>query len=283
MNLRDPRQHAYRTDLADETLRGKVQADRFVAGKPHRVGVGRLGLQTAPTWQSFLGSELLFGESVTVFECRDGWAWLQNASDKYVGYADAAGLRPGHTAPTHCVGVLRTCLYPEPDLKAPVRDILSMNAPVAAVGADGPFTGLADGGWVWTGHLTKMGEFEPDHGEVALRFLGTPYLWGGRSSIGLDCSALVQMALVRCGIDAPRDSDMQAESLGVQVPFDGDQSLLQRGDLVFWPGHVGIWLKADQFVHASAAHMMTVVEPFEQTVGRIHEGTGDMVTVVRRL
>lgn len=282
MNSRDPRQHAFRPDIADETLRGQVETGRFVAGEPYRVGVGRLALNSAASAQSGLGSELIFGESVTVFEVSNGWAWLQNEADRYVGYADAAGLRPGHGAPTHYVQALRTHLYCQPDLKAPVRDVLSMNAAVEVSDFDGAFVGLTDGGWVWAGHLAEAGKFESDHGSVALRFLGTPYLWGGRSSIGLDCSALVQMALLRCGINAPRDSDMQAGSLGEPVPFGGDQSTLQRGDLVFWPGHVGIWLNSSQFVHASAAHMMTVAEPFETTVRRIREGSGDEVTVVRR-
>jgi cell wall-associated NlpC family hydrolase len=282
MDSHDPRLHAYRPDLADEKLRGRVEARRFVAGKPYHVSTGVLSLRTGPSREARQGSELIFGESVRVFEIVDGWAWLQNDDDGYVGYADAAGLVPGPMAPTHRVNALRTYLYPEPDLKAPVRALLSMNAPVAVAASNGPFLGLSDGGWIWAGHLAPDGEFETDHGAVALRFLGTPYLWGGRSSIGLDCSALVQLALTRCGTRAPRDTDMQAESLGVPVSFDGDPATLERGDLVFWPGHVGIWLAPDQFVHANATHMMTVVEAFAEAARRIHEATGDDVALVRR-
>jgi cell wall-associated NlpC family hydrolase len=282
MDLHDPRLHAYRPDLADERLRGRVEARRFVAGDPYHVTAGALSLRTMPSRDSQQGSELLFGESVTVFETADGCVWLQNDADDYVGYADALGLAPGRTDPTHRVGALRTCLYPEPDLKAPVRELLSMNAPVTVVAGDGPFLALSDGGWIWAGHLVPDGEFEADHGAVAMRYIGTPYLWGGRSSIGLDCSALVQMALARCGTSAPRDSDMQAESLGIRVPFEGDEAALERGDLVYWPGHVGIWLAPDQFVHASATHMTTVVEVFAEAARRIRKATGDDVTVVRR-
>ncbi len=282
MDLPDPRLHAYRPDLADEKLRGRVEARRFTAGEPWHVASGVLSLRTGPSRDARLGSELIFGEGVTVFEIADGRAWLQNDADGYVGYADAACLAPGRVDPTHRVSALRTYLYPEPDLKAPVRDLLSMNAPVAAAAGDGPFLGLSDGGWVWAGHLSPDGEFETDHGAVALRFLGTPYLWGGRSSIGLDCSALVQLALARCGTAAPRDSDMQADSVGAPVSFDGDEAALRRGDLVFWPGHVGVWLAPDQFVHANATHMMTVAEPFADAARRIREATRDEVTAVRR-
>ncbi len=282
MDLPDPRLHAYRPDLADEKLRGRVEARRFTAGEPWHVSTGVLSLRTGPSRDSRQGSELMFGESVTVFETVDGRAWLQNDSDGYVGFADATGLLPGRTDSTHQISVLRTYLYPEPDLKSPIRAVLSMNAPVAVAAGNGPFLGLSDGGWVWAGHLSPDGDFEADHGAVALRFLGTPYLWGGRSSVGLDCSALVQMALARCGTDAPRDSDMQAESLGAPVPFDGDEAALKRGDLVFWPDHVGIWLAPDQFVHTNATHMMTVVEPFAEAACRIREATGDEVTAVRR-
>ncbi|MDH3228611.1 MAG: C40 family peptidase [Alphaproteobacteria bacterium] len=282
MDLHDPRLHAYRPDLADERLRGRIEARRFVAGEPWHVSTGVLSLRTGPSPDAHQGSELLFGENVRVFEVADGWAWLQNDADSYVGYADAACLAPGRVDPTHRVCALRTYLYPEPDLKSPVHGLLSMNAPVAVAAGDGPFRVLSDGAWVWAGHLAPDGEFETDHGAVALRFLGTPYLWGGRSSIGLDCSALVQMALARCGTGAPRDSDMQAESLGAPVPFDGNQTVLKRGDLVFWPGHVGIWLDAERFVHANATHMTTVAEPFAEAAGRIRAATGDEVTAVRR-
>ena len=282
MELHDPRLHAYRPDLADEKLRGQVDASNFVAGSPYRVSRGVLALRSGPSDEARLGSELIFGEGVRVFEIKNGWAWLQNDSDDYVGYAEAEGLSPGPVQPTHRVGVLRTYLYPEPDLKAPVLDLLTMNAPVAVSGSDGPFYALETGGWVWAGHTAAVDSLEEDFAAVALRFLGTPYLWGGRSSVGLDCSGLIQMAFARCGRSVPRDSDMQADALGRPVPWDGDQAVLERGDLAFWPGHVGIWLDSERFLHANAAHMMTVVEPFAGTVSRIRDATGDEVTAVRR-
>lgn len=282
MTPHDPRLHAHRPDLADETLRGQVVAATFVAGEAYRVSADLLSLRTGPTGKAEQGSELLFGESIRVFEVKDGWAWLQNDTDGYVGYAQASGLAAGTITPTHRISALRSYLYPEADLKAPASDVLTMNALLPVAGSENGFHRLSTGGWVWSGHTAAVGAYETDHGAVALRFLGTPYLWGGRSSIGLDCSGLVQAALAPCGIAAPRDSDMQADFLGETVPYDGDEDALRRGDLVFWPGHVGIWLDPGRFVHTNAAHMMTVVEPLADTVRRIRDGSGDKVTVVRR-
>ncbi|UCH75602.1 MAG: C40 family peptidase [Rhodospirillales bacterium] len=282
MTFHDPRLHAYRPDLADEQLRGRVEADRYVVGRPFHIRVGTLPLRSEPSPESPQASELLFGEPVSVFDIANGWAWVQNSVDGYVGYVEAKGLASGQDIPTHRVSVLRTYLYAEANLKSPARELLSMNSPVSVASIDGPFCRVADGGWIWAEHLAPADVFESDHGDVAFRFVGTPYLWGGRSSVGLDCSGLVQMALLRCGTSAPRDSDMQAQSLGTAVPFGGEQAVLARGDLVFWPGHVGIWLSADQFMHANATHMLTVVEPFEDADRRIREATGDRVSVVRR-
>jgi hypothetical protein len=186
----DPRLNAYRPDLADAALRDKTDAAAYVEGRPGRVAVGRLPLLTAPSHDSRMGSELLFGEVVNIFESRDGWAWLQNREDSYVGYARADGLDEVAGEPTHRISALRTFLYAAPDLKSPVLDVLGMNSLLCGMHLDGGFIGLATGGWVWANHAAAMDEYETDHAAVALRFLGTPYLWGGRSSIGLDCSGL---------------------------------------------------------------------------------------------
>lgn len=282
MESLDPRLHAHRPDLADEALRDRVTAEKFVAGAPYLVSAGLLALRTGPTAAATQGSELIFGENVRVFETSNGWAWLQNDTDGYVGYAQAAGLAAGPVNATHSVSALRTYLFPEPDLKTPVMDVLTMTARLPVDGGENGFHRLSTGGWVWAGHTAAMGAFESDYGDVALRFLGAPYLWGGRSSIGLDCSGLVQTALAACGVAAPRDSDMQEDSFGDIVPYDGDEAALARGDLVFWKGHVGIWLEPAQFVHTNAAHMMTAVEPLADAVRRIRDGGGGEVTVVRR-
>ena len=277
----DPRLNAYRPDLADAALRGQIDATSYAEGRPGRVAAGRTPLLTRPSAESRMGSELLFGEAVTVFEIRDGWAWLKNREDGYVGYAHADGLDDSAGAPTHGVSALRTLLYAEPDLKSPVRDVLSMNSLLCEREREAGFIGLATGGWVWADHAATVDEHESDHATVALRFLGAPYLWGGRSSIGLDCSGLVQMALARCGKQAPRDSDMQ-ENLGEAVTFDGDEVALAHGDLVFWPDHVGIWLEGGDFVHANATNMMVARGPFGPIASHIAKVTDSDVIAVRR-
>lgn len=277
----DPRLYAFRSDLADETLRGKVDAPAFAKGMPQRVTAGRVPLMMTPSADGRMGSELLFGETVKVFEHRDGWAWLQNAEDQYVGYARSDGLGEPTGEPTDQVSALRTFLYTEPDLKSPVLDLLSMNSLLSEQGREQGFLGLTGGGWVWASHTVALQSYESDFTEVALRFLGTPYLWGGRSSIGLDCSGLVQMAFARCGRWAPRDSDMQA-CLGETVTYDGAESTLRHGDLVFWPGHVGIWLEGGAFVHANATDMMVATGSFSQIAGQIRETTGSDIIAVRR-
>lgn len=277
----DPRLNAYRPDLADAALKTVINADAYAEGRPGRVTAGRIPLLTRPADDSRMASELLFGETVSVFDIRDGWAWLQNRGDGYVGYARAENLGDAINEPTHRVSALRTFLYTAPDLKSPVLDMLSMNAVLCERGCEKGFVGLSSGGWVWAGHIAGMNEHASDHVVVALGFLGTPYLWGGRSSVGLDCSGLVQMALARRGKPAPRDSDMQ-ESFGAAVAFEGDEAVLAQGDLIFWPGHVGIWLEGGDLLHANATDMLVARKPFATTVRQIREDTGDDITAVRR-
>lgn len=277
----DPRLNAYRPDLADAALTGRVDAVAFAEGRPGRVSTGRLALMNGPGDNNRMGSELLFGEEVTIFETRDGWAWLQNKTDGYVGYARADGLGEPAGPATHCVSALRTLLYTRPNLKSEVLDILSMNSLLRERKREDGFMELATGGWIWAAHTAAMDNHEADHGAVALRFLETPYLWGGRSSIGLDCSGLVQMALARCGKGAPRDSDMQS-GVGHAVAFEGDDTQLAHGDLVFWPGHVGIWLEGGEFVHANATDMKVSKGPFATVACHVCETTGSNITAVRR-
>lgn len=279
----DPRIHAVRQDLADEALKDRVRAPRYAAGRQRQVTAGSLPLRSAPTAIARLGSELLFGETVRVFETRDGWAWVQNDTDGYVGYAPAAALSDTVHAATHTVTVLRTYLFPEPNVKAPPLDLLSMNSRLAVSGSDRGFSRIADGGWVWTAHLSPIDAAATDPAAVALLFLGAPYLWGGRTSLGLDCSGLIQMALGRCGVAAPRDSDMQQALLGQAVDFGDDPSQLRCNDLVFWPGHVGIALDSGDFLHANATDMMVAVGRFEAVREHIRKATGHDVSAVRRL
>jgi cell wall-associated NlpC family hydrolase len=276
--LPDPRRHAYREDLAAEQLRGIVAAPRYVKGEFRQVAAPSLPLRREPRFDATLDTEALLGETVTLFEEREGWAWVQLARDGYVGYMPSEGLTPRIATPTHRIVALRTYVYPEPDGKTPPLALLSLNARITAAKPEGKFFALAGGGFVFARHAVPIGEADPDFVAVAEAFLGTPYLWGGRTSVGLDCSGLVQLAVEAAGHAAPRDADMQAAELGHAVDPDVE---LRRGDLVFWEGHVGIMTGGRDFLHANAFHMAVEREPFAEAKRRIQEAGYEMICVRR--
>jgi cell wall-associated NlpC family hydrolase len=289
MTAFDPRLHAFRTDLADVALDGLVEAGRFVAPQPATVRVGVADLRKAPRDDAPLDSQLLFGEPVACFERSGGWAWVQSGIDGYVGYVRSVDLGPAPAAgaePDHRVAELGTFLYPEPRLKAPRLDRLSLGALVRVGESRGTFVEVPGAGWVVSRHLAPRGQRAPDYVATALRFLGLPYLWGGRSSLGLDCSALVQLALAHAGVPCPRDSDHQAAGLGRAVERPGRPPALERGDLVYMPGHVVIALDRETVVNANAFHMLVSVEPLAAVCARIAAESGrplkDTIDAIRR-
>lgn len=277
----DPRTHPYRADLAADWLAGRVEAGRFVAGDDHVVVRGSAPLRRAPAAGARRDSELLYGERFTVFETAVGWAWGQNQTDGYVGYVAAGDLAPLGDAPppSHEVTALRTPVLPAPDLKEPATDYLHLTCRVAVTGRNGDYLAFA-GGWLYAAHLAPSTAGDPDVIATARRFLHTPYLWGGRSSFGLDCSALVQLALARAGRAVPRDSDQQEAALGTLVP--GGVAAAEAGDLVFCPGHVGWVSGPDRLLHANAHHMAVAEEPLSAFVARI-VARGLAISSVRRL
>jgi cell wall-associated NlpC family hydrolase len=288
----DRRLNAFRPDLADARLSGQVVATRFVAGAPMRVTASLTPLHRAPAHDAPLDTEALCGEPVTVFEAEEGWAWIQLAGDGYVGYAPLERLGPQGAPATHRVASLRSFVYPGASMKLPHVMALSLGARLSVIGEEGPFAvvegvaGLARA-FVWATHLKPLSAPEPDPVTVAEGLIGTPYLWGGKSSLGLDCSGLVQIALDAAGIPAPRDSDMQEQGLGealpVEIGADGHVPGLKRGDLIFWKGHVGILQDATRLLHANGHHMLVVSEPLDEAVRRILAKGGGPVTGVRRL
>ncbi|MFQ6018858.1 MAG: NlpC/P60 family protein [Kiloniellaceae bacterium] len=282
----DPRVHAFRPDLAAESLKGRVEAARYAAGTPAQVARGIADLRRAPGASAGLDSQLLSREVVTVYDEADGWAWVQNRTDGYVGYVEADALARDIHPPTHSVRVPRTFVYPEPDLKAPPLDSLTMTGRVAVAGREGDFSAVHSGGgraWVYRRHLAAEADIAPDYVATALQFLGTPYLWGGKGSLGLDCSGLIQVALARAGIACPRDTDMQAASLGAAVARAPGQSRPRRGDIVYFPGHVAIALDETRVVSANAHAMMVSVEPLSDLEARVKvPGGGPGIAAVRR-
>jgi len=277
----DPRRHAYRADLAADSLRGQVEAPRFVKGEPRQVTAPCLPLRRVPRFDAPLDNEVLLGEMVTVYEESEGWAWAQLARDGYVGYMPNENLTPRLAEPTHRISTLRTYVYSEPDGRTLPVSLLSLNARIAVAHEEGRFLELETGGYVAATHAAPIGANEPDFVTVAETFLGTPYLWGGRTSIGLDCSGLVQLALEAAGHSVPRDADMQAQEFGQAVAWRPGADLA-RGDLVFWEGHVGIMTGATDFLHANAFHMAVAAEPLTHAHARI-KAAGYEVTCVRRL
>ena len=281
-NSFDRRLTPARADLAAAHLRGRVDAPRFVEGRKMRIIAASAPLRRSPQAEAPLETEALFGEAVTVYDEGDGWAWAQLERDEYVGYLPSTALG-APSEPTHRVAALRTHAYPGPAIKLPPRMALSLGAQLTIVGSEGDFAVSEDGLHLWSRSLVELGANEPDWVAVAERFVETPYLWGGRTSEGIDCSGLVQTALTAAGIVSPRDSDMQEAMLGEAVAVDDPRAPLARGDLIFWKGHVGIMRDPVTLLHANGWHMKTVREPLSQARGRISASGAGEVTSIRRL
>jgi cell wall-associated NlpC family hydrolase len=278
----DRRRNAWREDLASESLRGQVKAPRYVAGVPKQLLRPSVPMRREPDASAAFENEILFGEFATVLDEANGWAWVQLARDGYVGYVPADVWTDRLFTPTHRVQTLGTFVYPRADIKSAPLLALSINAAVAVTGSDDRFSEIATGGFIYTRHLAEIAKPARDYVEVAEQFIGIPYLWGGRTRTGLDCSGLVQIATEAAGIRAPRDSDMQQAELGAEVLIPADLEGLQRGDLVFWRGHVGVMIDGVMLVHANAHHMSVAVEPLVSANRRIAR-TGSVVTAVKRL
>lgn len=273
MNELDRRLNAFRPDLADAALEGRTAASRFVAGWPAWVGVPVLDMKAAPRPDAGIDTQLLMGDEVLVFEEAEGFAWVQAGRDSYVGYVASAGLMAQDPAATHVVAAPRTFVYREPNMKKPASACLSMGSLVrvtdAATTRGTDYAVLETGEALVSDHLRPLGDHEGDQVAVAERLEHTPYLWGGKSGFGIDCSGLVQLSLRMAGRDVLRDTDMQARSIGEVLDIGEDLAGLMRGDLVFWKGHVAILLDAETIIHASGHTMMVSREPLRDAIGRI--------------
>jgi cell wall-associated NlpC family hydrolase len=274
----DPRLTPARPDLAAKHLEGKVQAARFVEGTPYEVNDPVAPLRRAPQSDAPLDTEALMGERVTVYDINEeGWAWGQLENDDYVGYLPAGALVPPAVTRSHKVSAVRTLAFPGPSIKLPPLQGLPFGASVELDRVEGALA-FTSAGYVPFRHLVPVADRSSDHVAVAERFLGSPYLWGGKTSLGIDCSGLVQVTLNACGIQCPRDTYMQEAALGQKVALAD----IGRGDLIFWKGHVALARDAKTMVHANAFHMAVAIEPIVEAVARIREGGGE-ITSIRRL
>jgi cell wall-associated NlpC family hydrolase len=279
----DPRLIPARADLAAKDLEGKVEAARFVEGRAFEVIDPHTAVRAAPAPDAPLLTEALEGERVTVYDLNaEGWAWGQLAADSYVGWLSTNALAPVGAPATHKVSALRTFGFPGPSIKLPPLEALPLGARLAIARVEDRLAVTRSGAYVPLPHLAPLDFIEPDFVAVAERFLGVPYLWGGKTALGIDCSGLVQVALTAAGHVCPRDSDMQEGALGAPAADAERELRLRRGDLVFWKGHVAIVRDPGTLIHANAFHMAVALEPFAEAVARIR-AAGSEVTSVRRI
>ncbi len=274
----DPRITLAGDGVADDRLEGVIPAMRYAAARPSQVSIPCAAVRAKPELRGEQVDQVLFGEGFDRLQIHGEFVLGQALRDGYVGWIEAAALSDEIAHPTHWVSALRAFAFEEPSIKAPARGPLSLNAMVTAVDETAGMI-LADRmGWIARAHLSAVGVVLRDPAAVAMAHLGAPYLWGGRDSAGLDCSGLIQQALLACGLACPRDSDQQ-QALGAPAPPEA----LARGDLVFWAEHVGMMLDTRRLIHANAHHMAVTVEPLARVRARIVKSGGGEPTAYRRL
>lgn len=237
--------------------------------RPAQVRAGAVPVREGPLPGARLATQALHGDILDLYHEENGFVLAQCRRDRYVGWVAPEGLSETLLTPTHRISALRTFAYAAPDLKSPVEATLSLGAQVAVTAKEDDWRLCEGAGWVHHRHLAVAEALMDDPVTAAELFLNTPYLWGGRTSIGLDCTGLTQQAFEAAGVLLPRDSDMQFAWAGQAIDHWREPGALRRGDLVFWKGHVGIMTDADHLLHANAWHMAAACEPLGGAITRI--------------
>ena len=275
----DARITAIRDAVASRELEGVEAAEVYLDPRPMTCKVAAAGIHRTPDLAAEQVDQLLAGELFDVIEDEaGGFVWGQARRDGYVGFVLAGALGLPGPQPTHRITALRTYAFAEPSIKSRAAGPYSMNSLVAIEAQDGRLAKAAGCGWIPVEHLAPIGVFREDWAGVAEQFVGAPYLWGGRESLGLDCSGLVQQALLACGRACPRDADQQAQ-MGSAI----ERAEFGRGDLVCWRGHIAIGLDGERIVHANGHHMAVAIEPLEPAISRIDAAGVGQPTTFRRL
>jgi len=271
LSNQDMRTHACNDRVAAIELASVVNDVELVQGEIFQSGVPAANLYSHPNMEN--ACQLLFGQDFRVLETRDGWCFGQILADGYVGYIQQLDLVK-FEPPTHWVTNLGSGLYKQGDLKAPLISWLPMGSMVAVDSVDIDFACLRNGLFVPRAHLSRINAYDRSFIRVAQKFIGCPYLWGGQTLLGIDCSGLVQVALHACGIQCPRDSDQQVEELGT---FLSPKARPDRGYLAYWKGHIGIMLDETNLLHANAHTMSVIIEPLSEVTDRIKKANGDIL------